>query len=463
MSDAHGDIPAEVDLLVVGGGLAGYSAALEAATRGAQVLLVEKEARTGGATVLSGGSFAFADTPLQRARGIQDSPGRLYEDLRRAGGQVNDESLVRAYVAGQREAFDWLAGMGATFERLFVASGQTVPRGHSRNARDVLDIVERHAQASGRVTTRLGVAARRLMRDGAAGRITGVRAEAQGRALEIRARHGVVLATGGFSRSEPLLALFAPNQAGAQRMGGPGNTGDGLLMAWQLGAGMRDMGFIKGTFGNHTSAGPEDHFLLFPMYAGGIIVNSAARRYVDESLSYKLLGDACLRQPGCIGYQIFDQPVFERGQPGIPTMDFQADLDAGRVVRAPTLAALAVLLGLDAPALQATVDEYNRFVSRGRDEAFGRASLCNGYGSLVPIGAPPFYAFASKSVVLATYCGLAVDDGMRVRDVFAAPIEGLFAAGGAIGGFHGQTYMTGTANGKAVIFGRIAARTALSS
>jgi len=456
-------LPSRVDLLVVGGGLAGYCAALEAAEAGAEVLLMEKECKIGGATVLSGGSFAFADTPLQREQGIADSPERLFRDLCEVGGHVNDETLVRAYVDHQRQTHDWLAARGVRFERLFAASGHSVPRGHSRNAHEVLDIVAKRARATGRVTTRLHTAARRLLRAEMGGRVTGVRGDSHGRAFTIEARHGVVLTTGGFSRNERLLQLFAPRQAGAQRMGGPGNTGDGLLMAWRLGAAFRDVGYIKGTFGNHPSAGPEDHFLLFPVYAGGIAVNAHGRRFVDESLSYKLMGDACLEQPGCIGWQIFDKPILERGQAGIPSMDFRADLAAGRVVQAETLAELGASIGVDPGALSDTVARYNDGVALGVDAEFGRRHQCNAYGDLVPIATSPYYAFASKSVVLATYCGLAVDAGTRVQDVFGEPIPGLYAAGGVIGGFHGKTYMTGTANGKAAIFGRIAARTALGN
>ena len=455
-------LPEQVDLLVVGGGLAGYCAALEAAEAGAQVLLAEKEAKIGGATILSGGSFAFAGTPLQREHGVDDSEERLFDDLRRVGGYDNDERLVRAYVEGQRDTHEWLGRAGVRFERLFIASGQSVPRAHSRNAQEVLDLVAARAHATGRVSTRLRATARRLLRAGTDGRITGAVVESGGSVTEVRARHGVVLATGGFSRNERLLQLFAPQQAGAQRMGGPGNTGDGLLMAWRLGAGFRDMGYIKGTFGNHPSAGPEDHFLLFPIYAGGIAVNRDAQRFVDESLSYKLIGEACLRQPGCIGYQVFDQPIFERGKPGIPSMDFQADLDAGRVVKAASLQELARCLGLDGTALEASVARYNGFMRAGNDADFQRRTLCNAFGTPVAIETAPFYGFASRSVVLATYCGLTVDEGMQVRDVFGAPMEGLYAAGGMIGGFHGQAYMTGTANGKAAIFGRAAARSALA-
>ena len=141
-------------------------------------------------------------------------------------------------------------------------------------------------------------------------------------------------------------------------------------------------------------------------------------------------------------------------------MDFDADLSAGRILRAPTLRALAAEMKVDGSTLQTTVAAYNRDIAAGQPDTFGRASLCNGYGALLAIDQPPFYAYASTTVVLATYCGLTVDVGMRVLDVFDEPIEGLFAAGGVIGGFHGVAYMTGTANGKATIFGRIAGRTA---
>lgn len=456
-------VPRFCDLLVIGGGLAGYCTALEAANKGATVLVIEKEAVNGGATILSGGSFAFAGTPLQRANGVEDSEKRLEEDLLRVGGGVNDPALVRTYVANQREAYDWLASLGATFERLFIASGQSVPRAHSRNAREVLDIVVGRAHATGNVTTALKVAARRLLRDAPGGRVKGALVEAGGETFEIAASYGVIVTTGGFSRNEELLQLFAPQQSGAQRMGGAGNTGDGMLMAWHLGAGLRDMGVIKGTFGNHVSATPEDHFLLLPIYMGAIAVNREGARFVDESLSYKLIGDAVLQQTDCMGFQVFDQSIFEKGKPGIPSMDFKADMDAGRIVSAPTIAELATRIRVDPGALESTVARYNAMAVKGLDDDFGRDGLCNHFGALVPIARPPFHSFASRSVVLATYCGLAVDPSLRVLDVFGAPIPGLYSAGGCIGGFHGNAYMTGTANGKATIFGRVAARTALNA
>jgi fumarate reductase flavoprotein subunit len=106
------------------------------------------------------------------------------------------------------------------------------------------------------------------------------------------------------------------------------------------------------------------------------------------------------------------------------------------------------------------VERYNRFVDQGEDEDFGRKHLVHHHGALRRIERAPFYAYPSTAVVFGTYCGLRVDAAMRVIDVFGQPIAGLRAAGEIVGGLHGGAYMTGSALGKAAIFGRIAARTA---
>ena len=452
----------EADVVVAGGGLAGHCAALETAASGAEVLLLEKQEKTGGSTMISGGSFGFAGTGLQRKHGIEDSDALLFEDLRKVGGYLNDEALVRAYVSHQLDTYHWLASHGVAYERIFLASGQSVPRGHSRNPREVLEILAASGAASGRVRTRTSVRVKRLVRESVCSPVEGVEVEECGTARTIHARRGVVLASGGFSRSEALLALFAPTQAGALRAGGAGNTGDGLLMAWHLGAGMKDMGHIKGTFGGHPSASPDQHALMLPIYVGAIAVNAKGERFIDESKSYKLIGDAVLKQPEALGFQVFDQRIFDKGNPGIPTMAFQAKYAQGQILRADTVEALAAAAGIDAQGLARTIAAYNGAVDAGADAAFGRFGLSTGYGTLARIDQPPFYAYPSRSVIVATYCGVAVDAQMRVRDVFDTVIPGLYAAGEVTGGLHGSAYMTGSGLGKACIFGRIAARSAVA-
>ena len=196
------------------------------------------------------------------------------------------------------------------------------------------------------------------------------------------------------------------------------------------------------------------------VYRGAIAVNKHGRRYVDESLSYKLLGDAVLRQPDAIAYQTFDQGIMDQAADGVPPFDFRSAGRRGLLLQADSVEALAAKIGVDAATLVSTVQRYNDFVANGRDEDFGREGLSTGYGKLVKIERPPFYAYPSTSGLIATYCGLTVDPGARVIDVFGEPIGRLFAAGELMGGFHGVAYMTGSSLGKCVIFGRIAGRNA---
>jgi fumarate reductase flavoprotein subunit len=235
-------------------------------------------------------------------------------------------------------------------------------------------------------------------------------------------------------------------------------------MAWALGAGLADMAHIKGTFGFHPDTGKTGgrDWSKHCVYRGAIAVNKNAERYVDESKSYKLLGDAVLAQPDAIAWQILDQDIFETATDDAPLFRFREALAKGRMLTAPTLDALAKLIGLDGVKLCATVERYNGFVRAGHDADFGRAGLSTTYGKLVELKRAPWYAYPSTSGLIATYCGVTIDTEARVLNVFGEPIAGLYAAGEMTGGFHGVAYMTGSSLGKCVIFGRIAGRHAAS-
>lgn len=452
----------ETDVIVIGGGLAGHCAALEAASNGSgsRVLLLEKQPEVGGTSSMSGGFFAFAGTDQQIAQGIEDSDEIFFQDLMDVGGHENDPEVVRAFVEHQLDVYRWLGGLGIPFSAAAPSSGQSVPRTHPTNSKEMIQILGAHADDHPSIERRTSTAVRRLLRSGVEGRVEGVQVEQEGRTTAIRARRGVVLASGGFTHDVGLLKMFVPRMANVQRIGGAGNVGDGLRMAWRLGAGVRDTAHVKATFGNHPSAGSDKHLLHFPIYRGAIAVNKLGRRFVDESISYKLLGDACLEQPDSFAYQIFDRPIMDRSEPGVLTFDFEEALERGLIFEAPTLVELAAKADLDPDVLQATVDEYNRYVAQGKDEAFGRSGLSSGFGALVPIGVAPFYAYPSTNLVLGTYCGISVDADTRVVDVFGDSIEGLYAAGEVTGGFHGVAYMTGSGLSKAAVFGRLAGRLA---
>ena len=450
------------DIVVVGGGAAGFAAALEAAELGAEVLVLEKLSETGGSSAMSGGCLAFAGTDMQREQGIEDNAALLASDLKQLGGGVADDALIDVYAEYQLETYGWLKAHGQVFASgLEASSGQSVPRVHTLDPADLVRLLAARCRATGKVTLLTGTAARRLLRDAAGGRVTGLLAEGPDGAFEIQARRGVILASGGFSRNPELLRQFEPACEHAVFVGGDGNVGDGLRMAWALGADMRDMAQIKGTFGKHPTDELNNHSCLC-VYKGAIAVNQDGHRFVNESLSYKLLGEACLRQPYGTAFQLLDASIMANGDNEVRILDFERRLEEGLFIQADTLEELARQIEVPEMVLLKTVANYNGFVDAGEDPEFSRRHLVHNHGALRRIETAPFYAYPSTAAVYGTYCGLRVDPQMHVIDVFDERIEGLLAAGEVVGGFHGNAYMTGSALGKALIFGRVAARTAVA-
>lgn len=454
----------DTQLLVVGGGLAGFAAALEAAEAGATVLLLEKMAETGGSSAMSGGCLAFAGTDLQAAQGVEDSPELLERDLVEVGLHENDAALVHTYVTHQLETYEWLKRQGIAFSPVIEASsGQSVPRVHTVDPADTVRTLQARCLATGRVTVLTSTRATRLLRDSDTAPVQGVLAEGPDGAFTVHATAGVLLACGGFGRNAELVHRFAPQYDNAVFVCGEGNVGDGLLMAWKLGADLRDMIYIKGTYGKHPVDTLNHHSCLV-VYKGAIAVNEHGKRFVDESISYKLLGDAVMAQPYHTSYQIFDQPIFDSGDDRVRILDIGRRMEEGLIIQADTLEALAQQIEVPCETLRQTVDDYNAAVSRGGEgDEFGRKALVHAHGQLVRIETGPFYAYPSTAAVFGTYCGLRVDPDLRVIDVYGEPIAGLYAAGEVTGGFHGGAYMTGSALGKAVVLGRVAARRAVAA
>lgn len=445
------------DLLVLGSGIAGQTAATAAAEAGIDVILAEKTAALGGSTVMSGGWFAFSDTDEQREAGENDSRELFLKDMQEVGEFRNDPALLHAYLDRQDAAYRWLKDHGVRFREIEISSGQSAKRSHNSAIVDVMAGLHEQFEAAGGTTLREHRAVR-LLTDGS-GRVVGARLAGPTGEVEVIAREGVVLATGGFSRGEELLGIFAPEQLAAIPFGGKGNTGDGLRLAWKLGADMADMSFVSGTYGSHPETG-DVHELLTAYYMGAIIVNRSGERFTDESQSYKTLGSAVLREEEGLGIQIFDASVRALSHPGIPLKDMDAIEALGHLHHANTLEELASIVGVDAERLVATVERYNRAIAAGDADELGRASLCNGVGELRPIVEAPFYAYPAKSLMTTTYCGVKVTPDAEVVDVEGEIIPGLFAIGEVVGGFHGAAYMTGTSLGKGAIFGLHVAREA---
>jgi fumarate reductase flavoprotein subunit len=230
-------------------------------------------------------------------------------------------------------------------------------------------------------------------------------------------------------------------------------------MAWAYGADLVDMPYIKATFGYHPqSKSTKERAHIY--YKGAIIVNKEGKRFVNESISYKLLGDAALVQTDAVAYSVWDQKIFEAaaGDALAPVANLEK---LGLVFKADTIAGLADKIGIPPQVLEQTVKEYNSGIDSGADP-FGRKTLTSGFGKPGKIENPPYSAFLSTGVILGTYGGIRVDGKGRVLNVFGEPIPGLYAAGEITGGMHGAAYMTGTAFGKALIIGRVAGKSVLA-
>jgi flavocytochrome c len=448
------------DLIILGGGLAGMCAAVEAGEAGAHVLLLEKQDELGGSTVLSSGYMAFAGTDMQEKAGIVDSTKSLLDDMIEVGGGVNDQTLVDAYGQHQLETYTWLVEHGVEFRTLEAVSGHSVPRGHIIDPHQAIQSLYRRVKQLTNVTILFNAPAKRLLRNDN-GRIDRVLYEVEGEEHSAQASKGVIIASGGFAKSEELLEQFAPQLKGALRIGGRGNHGDGIRMACEHGAWLKNLPYLNGTYGFHpTAAGPvKSQGLAF--YKGAIMVNQFGKRFVNESISYKLLGKSAFEQPEQVTFQVWDQTVMDKSVHDDPLYDLELLKRRRLLYQTDTLEDLADCIDVPLEVLEETISRYNQGVEYGEDPDFGRKSLTHNYGKPTPIEKAPFYAFESTVAMLATYAGLSVNPSSQVVNPYGETIPGLFAAGEVTGGFHGAGYMTGSSLGKCAVFGRIAVREAL--
>lgn len=451
------------DIVVVGAGLAGLRAALMASSLGARTLVLEKMPEPGGSSLLAGGFFAFADTSAQKSRGLEDSLELMRKDFLDLGKGVNDAALVDAYCSHQLSEYEYLSGLGVEFMEVQPSSGHSVPRGHRADPRQFMALLLSHAKQSSLIEIRTSACAIRLARNQERGPVDTVYVRQGDSREKILARRGIILASGGFSRAQDLLELFAPHVKMAIPAGGLGNDGDGIRMAWEHGAGLADLGYINGTFGTYPWPDPgELAAVIFPVYRGGIAVNIKGERFVNESKSYKALGEAVLEQEKGYAYQIFDESIMAQSLDNVPSYNFKSMARLGRFKCAGSIAELAQSIDVPVDSLVTTVNRYNNDAKSGRDKEFGRASLSHTFGQISPLISPPYYAYPCTCMLSTTYGGLKIAPNMQALNVWGEPIAGLYAAGELVGGLHGASYMTGSALGKALIFGAIAARSAVS-
>ncbi len=458
----------DYDLIVIGGGGAGMSAAIEAHDAGARVLLIEAAGQLGGSTALSGGVYYAAGTSVQRAAGVHgDTADAMYEYYMTLNQWRVDPAVVRRLCGDAAPGVEWLLSLGVEFrpQALYKSGVESVPRGHQAhgNGAAIAAGLERALRARPGIELALGNRVEALLfRDGA---VRGVRARG-----EEATATSVVLASGGFGHSADLLARHYPEATAAGDwawcISAPTCVGDGFKMAEQVGAsiGGENRGLLLTTPGFHKQ---------LEVYVPGWIayVNSQGRRFVDETAAYAVMAGVIKEQGGKC-FAVFDEASRAQAKPapefadafasGVLPLNWVADVLAqqiaqGKILRGDTIEELAKKAGIAPGALASTVARINADCATARDSAFFKNPK-----QLRPIATPPYYAAEIRpAIICLTSCGPRITPDARVLDQNERPIPGLFAAGEVTGNVLGDRYVGGgNSIANAIVFGRVAGRSA---
>ena len=438
----------EADVVVIGAGGAGMTAAITAHEAGKEVILLEKMPYAGGNTTKSTGGMNAAETSVQAELGIEDSVQTFIDDTMTGGKNVNDLALVTTMAENSAEAIDWLASIGAPLPEVSFSGGATNKRIHRPEGGAAVGpyLVEKLLAKIGEDEISLlynTEATELIVEDGA---VTGVKATGDGISYTINAK-AVVLATGGFGANLEMCAEYNPDLAGFVTTNSPCATGDGIKMAEAAGAATVDMEQIQ----IHPTVYQATSLMVTESVRGGgaILVNASGERFIDEMETRDVVSAAEIAQEGGYAYLVFDQAQRDN----LSAID--SYVSNGLTVQADTIEDLATQMGVDAANLQATVEAWNKAVAEQNDEAFGRTT-----GMDVDISVAPFYAIQIAPGIHHTMGGVKIDTTASVIGVDGEPIPGLFAAGEVTGGVHGANRIGGNAVADIIVFGRIAGQSA---
>jgi uncharacterized protein len=467
------------DVVIVGAGISGLSAAWELAHSGIDVAVIEMAPHYGGAAVVSDGRICIIGTPEQEQAGAQDSPQTAFEDFMEFGrderGSGPNAGWVRYYVNESRhEIYDWLTGLGVEFEKnVVLMPGNRAPRWHKviGGGLGLVEPIYRECVQTGKVNFFWNTKGISLLRDG--NRVIGVRAKRLRDNSEVDYDASVViLATGGFQNNQEMVREYWPKDLPLpERLllgAGPNAVGSGHGMAKAASAQLQNMSYQW----NYSTGLPDPDNLsdqrgLNAFSQQSIWVNGAGRRFVRESQDMKTTFPAVLRQPGSTYWAIFDSAArgtfFVSGwnRQKIESRIFDNPGMKPFVKSAPTVHELAAAAGLPPDVIEDTVRSWNKMITDGRDTGFERiGSSRSPWAHPQRIERPPFYAVQFFPLTRKSMGGVAIDLSCRVLDILNRPITGLYAVGELTGlaGVNGKASLEGTFLGSSIMTGRVAGR-----
>ena len=447
------------DVVIVGAGGAGLVAAVEVSQSGASVAVLEKTPATGGNTLISGGGLNVPGSRQQKALGIEDSVESFYEDTLKGGDNLADPELVRVMAENALADADWLMDdihVDFMSDRVQQFGGHSVPRALipvSNKGTEMISKLQATAEANG-VDIFFNTRGTELVMEN--GRVSAVKAENNGKTVTFEAGKGVILTTGGFASDVEMRKQYNPNyDERFMTTATLASTGDGIKMAQAVGAGVRDMEWIQ----VYPTCNPLTGIISYvanSRFDGAILVNTEGQRFIDEMGRRDVISNAILDQPEGFAYLVWGQEVETVGNmTQLHTQEFSQWQKDDLLYVADSIEDAAEHYGIDPAALRATVDAYNASIADGVDEDFNRG------GTLRTLSEGPFYIQKVVPSAHHTMGGLTINTDAQVLDTEGNPIEGLYAAGEVTGGIHGTNRLGGNAITDLVVFGRIAARSAV--
>lgn len=448
------------DVVVVGSGGAGFSAAIEAAEAGKKVAIIEKMPAVGGNTLISGGEMNAPGNWVQKSLGIEgDSVESYYEDTMEGGDNVGDPKMVRIMAEKALESAEWLRDdIGVEFldDQLFQFGGHSykralIPVGHT--GQELIKKLKAKADEL-EIPIFLNTQATELIQDDSS-KVTGVKAIHQEKdEMIFNAKNAVILTTGGFGSNVDMRKKY--NSEYDERYMSTdteGTTGDGIVMAEKIGAALTNMESIQ----TYPVANPKTgviSLLADTRFDGGILINQEGERFVEELERRDVISKAILEQTGGYTYQLWNDTIDDISKTKEAHQEEYDELiDEKLLVKADTLEEAAAFFDIDVDNLKETVAKVNEYAKTGEDKDF------NHRGGLVSLEKGPYYIEKAVPSIHHTMGGLVINESTVVLDEKGNPISGLYAAGELTGVIQGTNRLGGNAIADIITFGRIAGKT----
>lgn len=487
------DSTVDADVVVVGAGGAGMTAAITAAAEGKTVVILESQSMVGGNSVRATGGMnagktvyqdenefgesagvektlktaaekyadnktitALAKTVSEQWAAYQANPTGYFDSVKlmeldtMIGGKgINDPELVETLCANSADAIDWLDEHGITLHNVSSFGGASVKRIHRPvNAEGktvsvgsyMIPLLQENCEKAG-VKMMLDTTATEILTD-ANGAAVGVKATgASGETVTVNAK-AVVLATGGFGANLDMVVKYKPELKGFMTTNAPGIQGQGIEMAEAIGAATVDMDQIQ----IHPTVEANTAALITEGLRGdgAILINEEGQRFIDEVGTRDVVSAAEIAQTGSYSWLVVDQAMADASSV------IQGYIKKGYTVTGATYEELGKAMGVDAAAFAETMEKWNGCVEAKNDPDFGRTSFAN------PLNTAPYYAVKVTAGVHHTMGGLKINANTEVLNEKGEVIPGLFAAGEVTGGVHGANRLGGNAVADFTVFGRIA-------